>query len=46
MGIVAYLVLFGLVFLALMLGTDLLSQSDIFSKIISKITPKSRSDDD
>ena len=46
MSIVVFLVLFGLVFLALILATDLLSRSEIFSKIISIITPKSRSEDD
>ena len=46
MSIVGFLVLFGLIVLALLLATDLFSQSEIFSKIISKITPKSRSDRD
>ena len=46
MSIVVFFILVGLVVLALLLATDLFSRSEIFSKIISKITPKSRSDRD
>ncbi len=46
MSIVGFFILVGLVVLALFLATDLFSRSEIFSKIISKITPKSHSEDD
>jgi len=46
MSMVWFFILVGLVVLALFLATDLLSGSKIFSRIMSKITPKSHSYDD
>ncbi len=46
MSMVLFFILIGLTVLALILATDILSGSKIFSKIISKITPGSDSADD
>ena len=46
MSILSFLFLFGLVVLVLLLATLAFSKSELFSKIISKITPGSHSRDD
>jgi len=46
MSVVVFFILFGLVVVALFLAIDLMSRSEIFSNIIKKITPQSRSDRD
>jgi len=46
MSIVVFFILLGLVVVALLLAIDLFGRTEIFSKIMSKITPQSRSDRD